>query len=82
MPGKEATMEIHCTSCRKAWSVHYLWHKAVFETALTTEQADAWQCLSRPEKLGEYYRRQFRAAGWEFGNSIVNIVRCPSCSEN
>lgn len=27
------------------------------------------------------YQEKFREAGWEFGNSILSIRRCPCCSE-
>ena len=25
------------------------------------------------------YRKKFRAAGWEFGSTVTNVIRCPCC---
>ena len=42
-------------------------------------RAEAWRSLPRPEKLSPRYRAEFKAAGWEFGNSVINVIRCPCC---
>ena len=72
-------MDVHCSTCGESWDVYHLWHEAIFETGLSAEDAVAWQSLSRAEKLAEHYREEFRAAGWEFGLSVINVVRCPCC---
>jgi len=59
--------------------VYHLWHDAIFETALDTEEAEAWQRLPRTEKLNDHHRTLFKAVGWEFGASVINVIRCPCC---
>lgn len=75
-------MDVHCTTCSEPWDVYHLWHEAIFETGLTEEQVEIWRTLPRSEKLNDCYRTQFRAAGWEFGRSVINVVRCPACPKD
>ena len=75
-------MDVHCTTCNEPWDVYHLWHDAVFDTGLSVEDAEAWQQLPRPEKLTERYRTEFQAAGWEFGSSVINVIRCPGCPKD
>ena len=46
------------------------------------EEAKAWTSLPRDKKLTEHYRTEFRAAGWEFGRSVINVTRCPACPKD
>src|ERR1041384_1514463 len=75
-------MDVHCTTCGEPWDTHHLWHDAIFETGLSQEEAEAWQSLPRAEKLTARYRDEFRAAGYEFGQSVINVVRCPACPKS
>jgi len=75
-------MDVHCSTCSEPWDTHHLWHDAVFETGLTAEAAEVWGSLPRAEKLSERYRAEFRLAGWEFGQSVINVVRCPCCPKD
>jgi hypothetical protein len=72
-------MDVHCTTCGEPWDTYHLNHDAIFETGLTEDQVDIWRTLPRAEKLNDCYRKQFRAAGWEFGQCVLNVVRCPCC---
>jgi len=72
-------MDVHCSTCGEPWDVYHLWHDAIFETALTVEEAEAWRSLPRDQKLSDRYRTEFRAAGWEFGQTVINVIRCPCC---
>jgi hypothetical protein len=72
-------MDVHCSTCNEPWDVYHLWHEAVFETGLSHEEAQAWQRLPRTEKLNERYRGEFRHAGWQFGQSVINVIHCPAC---
>jgi hypothetical protein len=72
-------MDVHCSTCGEPWDVYHLWHEAIFDTALTAEEAKAWRCLPRNQKLSARYREKFGAAGWQFGQSIINVTRCPCC---
>ena len=75
-------MDVHCTTCGEPWDTYHLWRDAIFETGLSHEEAEAWRSLPRPEKLNTRYREEFRAAGYEFGQSIINVIRCPACPKN
>lgn len=72
-------MDVHCSTCSEPWDVDHLWHEAIFETDLSHEEARAWQYLSQADRLTERYRDKLRAVGWEFGRSVINVIRCPSC---
>ena len=75
-------MDVHCSTCAEPWDVYHLWQDAIFETGLSVEEARAWCSLPRKEKLSERYRNEFRAAGWEFGQSVINVIRCPGCPKD
>jgi hypothetical protein len=75
-------MDVHCSTCNEPWDVHHLWHDAIFDTGLTVEEAQNWCSLPRDQKLSDRYREEFRAVGWEFGRTVINVVRCPCCPED
>lgn len=77
----EEPMDVHCGACGEPWEVHHLWEFAIFEIGLTVEEALAWQKLPPGEKLNQRYREKFKEAGWEFGRSVLNVIRCPCCPE-
>ena len=72
-------MDVHCSTCGEPWDTFHLWQDAIFETGLSVEEATAWLTLPREAKLSKRYRQEFRAAGYEFGRSVINVVRCPGC---
>jgi hypothetical protein len=72
-------MDVHCSSCGEPWDVYHLRHDAIFETDLDKAQAEAWSGLSPTERLSSRHRDLFKAAGYEFGASILDVLRCPSC---
>lgn len=72
-------MDVHCSGCREPWDVYHLQQDAIFETDLTEAEAEAWAGLPLAQKLNERYREKLKTAGWEFGRSLINIVRCPCC---
>jgi hypothetical protein len=75
-------MDVHCSTCGEAWDVYHLWHDAIYETGLTENEAKAWCSLTRKQKLSDRYRKEFRAAGWEFGQSVINVIHCPACPKD
>ncbi len=72
-------MDVHCSGCREPWDVYHLQQDAIFETDLTEAEAETWTGLPLAQKLNERYREKFKAAGWEFGRSVVNVIHCPCC---
>ena len=75
-------MDVHCTTCGEPWDVYHLRHDAIFETDLTHEEAKVWTELSPQLRLNSRYREKFKAAGYEFGGSVMNVLRCPCCPKN
>lgn len=71
-------MDVHCTTCNEPWDTYHLWHDAIFETGLSVQHAKTWRSFSRSQKLSDRYRTEFRAVGWEFGQTLVNVIRCPA----
>src|SRR4051794_26946683 len=72
-------MDVHCSSCGEPWDVYHLRHDAFFETDLDREEAEAWSCRTPSERLSSRYRERFKAAGYEFGASILDVVHFPAC---
>ncbi len=75
-------MDVHCTTCGEPWDVHHLRHDAIHETDLSLAEAKTWTQLSPQVKLLDRYREKFRAIGYEFGGSILNVLRCPACPKD
>jgi hypothetical protein len=75
-------MDVHCSTCGEPWDVFHLHQDAIFETCLDKEEAEAWIDLPFSKKLSDRYREEFRAVGWEFGKSVVNVAHCPCCRKN
>ncbi len=75
-------MDVHCSTCYEPWDVYHLWHDAIFETALSVENGEAWSSLSRAEKLSDRFRKEFKDVGWEFGQSVINVTHCPCCPKD
>ena len=75
-------MDVHCTTCGEPWDVYHLRHDAIFETDLTHAEAEAWTESSQSHRLNSRYREKFKAAGYEFGASVMNVLRCPGCPKN
>ena len=75
-------MDVHCTTCGEPWDVYHLRHEAIFETDLSHAEAKAWTELSQALRLNQRYREKFKAAGYEFGASVMNVIRCPACPKD
>jgi hypothetical protein len=75
-------MDVHCTTCGEPWDVDHLRHDAIFETGLSHAEAKAWTELSPKLKLRDRYRERFKAIDFEFGGSILNVLRCPACPKD
>lgn len=75
-------MDVHCTTCGEPWDIYHLRHDAIYETAIDTDGAKAWTQLPPSLKLQDCYRQKFRAIGFEFGNSVLNVLHCPACPKH
>jgi hypothetical protein len=75
-------MDVHCSTCNEPWDVYYLLHEIIFDTCISNEEAEIWRSLPRTFKLCKRYRTEFRTVGWEFGQTVINIIRCPACPKD
>ena len=72
-------MDVYCTTCGEPWDTYHLWHDAIWETGLEEDEIKRWKQLPTRERLSDFYRRDFKVAGYEFGRSVINVIRCPGC---
>ena len=75
-------MDVHCSTCGEPWDTYGLQYEEIYETDLDEAEAEAWSALPAAQQLAPPYRAAFRAAGWEFGQTVFNVVRCPCCPAN
>ncbi|MDE3066400.1 MAG: hypothetical protein KGJ60_02505 [Verrucomicrobiota bacterium] len=75
-------MDVHCTTCGEPWDVDHLRYDAIYEAGMSQEEAEAWHSLPPGQKLNARYRQAFHTAGWEFGRSVINVIRCPCCPKD
>jgi hypothetical protein len=75
-------MDVNCSTCDEPWDTYHLWHDAIYDTNLEEEAIDAWNALPSSQKLSPFYRQAFLDSGFEFGASVVNVKRCPSCPKD
>lgn len=72
-------MDVHCSTCNEPWDTYHLWQDAIFDTGLSVEEAEAWGSLPRSDKLSTRHREEFKTVGWQFGQSVINVIHCPCC---
>src|ERR1044072_2022257 len=72
-------MDVHCSTCGEPWDVYHLRHDAIFETDLSHTEAEAWRSLSNEHRLAPRYREKLEALGYVFGQTMMNVIRCPCC---
>ena len=75
-------MGVHCTTCGESWDVYHLRHEVIYETDLSHAEAKAWTQLSPHVKLLDRCREKFKSIGYEFGGSVLNVMRCPACPKD
>jgi len=72
-------MDVHCSTCGESWDVYHLRHEAIHDTDIPFGESEAWRNLPFSYRLSEQYRDKFRAVGWQFGQTVINVLRCPCC---
>lgn len=72
-------MEVRCTTCREPWDTNHLRDEAIHDTSLPTEEILGWQNLPTAQRLTWKFREEFMDAGWHFGSSLMNVIKCPAC---
>jgi len=75
-------MDVHCSTCGEPWDTYHLQHDEIYETDLTEAEAESWIELPGSQQLNDRYRAKFRANGWEFGSTVINVIHCPCCPKD
>ena len=75
-------MDVHCSTCGEPWDTYHLWHDAIWHTGLSEPEVRSWENLPQSEKLGPKWRQEFETAGYVFGRTVINVVRCPACPKD
>ena len=75
-------MDVHCSTCGEPWDTYHLWHDAIWDTGLSESEIRVWKKLPQNEKLAPKWRREFEAAGYLFGRTVINVIRCPACPKD
>jgi len=75
-------MDVLCTTCGEPWDHFHLWQDAIHETGLSDQDTEAWSKLPTDGRLTPYHRAAFKAAGYEFGRTMMHVIRCPGCPVN
>lgn len=72
-------MDVHCTTCGEPWDTFHLRQEAIHETGLPETEITHWKLQTPEDKLSKFYRHEFKLAGYEFGQTLTNLTRCPAC---
>ena len=75
-------MDVHCSTCGEPWDTHHLWHDAVWDSGLSESEIREWAELPQGEKLAPKWREAFKAGGYVFGRTVINVIRCPACPKD
>jgi hypothetical protein len=73
-------MDVYCATCREPWDQHHMRHDEQHELGLPDFMFEGWDGTFKPSSEGDaQLRREFAKRGWEFGSSVLVILRCPCC---
>jgi len=75
-------MDVHCSTCCEPWDTYHLWHDAIWDAGLPESEVAAWEKLPQSKKLAPQWRQAFEAAGFVFGHTVINVIRCPACPKD
>ena len=75
-------MDVHCSTCGEPWDTYHLRDDAIWETGLSEDEIRAWEKLPQCEKLAPKWRDEFEMAGYVFGRTVINVIRCPACPKD
>ncbi len=75
-------MDVHCSTCGEPWDTYHLWHDAIWDTGLSESEIREWEKLPQGEKLAPKWRKEFEAARYAFGRTVINVIRCPACPKD
>lgn len=75
-------MDVHCSTCGERWDTYHLWHDAIWDAGLSESEIREWESLPQNEKLAPKWREAFQTAGYVFGRTVINVIRCPGCPKD
>ncbi|MBK8092222.1 MAG: hypothetical protein IPK32_09670 [Verrucomicrobiaceae bacterium] len=75
-------MDVYCSTCGEPWDSWHLYQDAIYETVLPEDEAYEWGRLPRKERLSPRYRAAFQEAGYQFGPTVMHLIRCPGCPDD
>jgi len=67
-----------CSTCNHHHDMQFINTSLIETTDLSFGDIKRWHSCN--DKLSGLNRLALKSAGWEFGNSISNIIRCPNCA--
>lgn len=72
-------MNVHCSACNEPWDQMYLRRDAIYETTLSQVEIRKWFELPVSKRLDNNHRQAFKDVGYQFGNSVLDVMTCPCC---
>ncbi len=78
-------MDVTCATCQEPWEHHHMLYDAAWETWDGEEGSSSYllieKFLASPRtSIPKMLRDDFTNDGWEFGRTVVCILKCPCCS--
>ena len=67
-------MDVYCSTCGEPWDNSHLLDDAIYETGLSSDEADVWCQLPTRDRLAPCFRAEFKAAGYEFGATLMHVI--------
>ncbi len=75
-------MDVLCSTCREPWDTDHLFHDSIYETVASYTEAIAWRRLPVGERLAGPYWAMLKATGYEFGITLMHVIRRPGCPKD
>lgn len=73
-------MNVHCLTCLEPWDVHHLRFDEINECTLPPFTKSHFSGV--PSDMTAEVRDSFRDNGWEFGDNVLVVKRCPTCPDD
>jgi len=71
-------MNISCATCREPYDSYHLRHDVIWDAAADIGDE---ACRSFDGKLTPKIRRALASDGWQFGDTVYTVIRCPGCED-
>ena len=80
-------MDMKCATCQEPWEHHHLLQDLPFEIWDGVGDSDTHKIIldfkaSSKNKIPEEMREGLAEEGWEFGRTIVCVLKCCCCGDN